>query len=132
MIRTGEVEIEVGGVKRYLKFGVLASGYFCKEENISLKEMTKRLSDPTPITAINCVFSAAKAYNAIKKIPVDFTQEDVSVWIDEIGLEKTFDIIYDTMSTHEDKDKPKEDEKNQIAPDEPGQIGTWKIYGPSL
>jgi hypothetical protein len=101
------VEIDVDGVKRGLKFGMLASGYFCEEEKITLKEMTDRLQEPTPWTAINCIYAAAKAYNISNKLPVDFTQTEVADWIDTLGIQPVFEMIYKSMQTYQEKEPEK-------------------------
>lgn len=113
MLFKGIAEIEVSGVKQGLKFGMLASGYFCQVEGITLKGMTEQLKNPTPLTFVNCVFGAAKSFNESKGLPVDFTVSQVADWIDEIGIEKISEIIFGAMQVYEDKQ-----EKNVLTPEE--------------
>jgi hypothetical protein len=67
MLFKGENKITVGGKEQGLKFGMLSSAYFCEEEKVSLKEMAERLKNPTPMTFINCFYSAAKAHNKFNR-----------------------------------------------------------------
>lgn len=119
MLFKGIAEIEVNGVKRGLKFGTLASGYFCEQEGVSLKGMAERMENPTPLTFIRCIYGAARAYNESKGMPVDFTPAHVSDWIDDIGIEKVSDIIFSAMQVYEDKA-----EKNGIAPETKPELKT--------
>jgi hypothetical protein len=122
MLFKGTVELEVAGVKRGFKFGMLASGYFCEEEKITLKEMTDRLQNPTPITAINCLYSAAKAYCVSKEVEITFKAHDVADWIDELGLDTVFDMIFKSMQVYQ-----RADEKNVKTPELteiPGEVST--------
>jgi hypothetical protein len=113
MLYKGITEIEVSGKKQGLKFGMLASGIFCQTEGVTLKEMTVRLQNPTPFTAINCVYSAAKAFDKSKKIDSNYTPEDVADWIDEIGIDKIFEIILSSMNVYDGEiDKKEKSEKN--------------------
>lgn len=120
MLFKGTAEIEVSGVKRGLKFGMLASGYFCEKEGITLKQMTDQLSNPTPFTFVNCIFAAARSYNESKELPVDFTVSQVADWIDEIGVDRISEIVFTAMQVYEDKN-----EKNALTPESsnPGVTG---------
>lgn len=119
MLFKGTTEIEVLGVKHGLKFGMLASGYFCEEEGITLKQMFQRLTEPTPMTFINCIFAAARSYNESKKLPVDFDVSDVSDWIDEVGVNKISEIIFECMQVYEDKQEKNAEPREK----KPGEIG---------
>jgi hypothetical protein len=119
MFYKGIFEIEVDGVKRGFKTGTLASAYFCAEEGVKLKSMTESLQDPSPMTVINMGYAAARAFNESKKLPVDFTKDDVSDWIDSYGLIEFLNKIFESMKAYEEKESP---EKNQPAPNE-GQTG---------
>lgn len=75
-----------------------------------MKEMAERLSNPTPLTAINCMYAAAKAYNVSKKEPVNFTPEEVADWIDELGIDKAFEMIFNSMKVYEGRPLEKKSE----------------------
>jgi hypothetical protein len=113
MLFKGTTEIEVSGVKIGLKFGTLASGYFCEQEKITLAEMAKRLQEPTPFTFINTYYSAAKAYSISKGHDFKYTTADAADWIDTLGFEKAASIMFSMMSVYEDKE-----EKNVLTPAE--------------
>lgn len=122
MLFKAEIVKDIAGVKRGFKFGMLASGYFCESEGITLKQMTERLSDPTPNTLVNCFFSAAKAYNKYKKVAIDFDTDEVALWIDEVGIEEMSKILYEAMATYKEPETEGDKEKKVIAPIE-GQTG---------
>src|SRR5437868_5115792 len=107
MLFKGTTEIEVNGVKIGLKFGMLATAFFCEEEKVTLKEMTDRLQDPTPFTLINSFYCAAKSYAVSKKQEFTYTQDDAADWMDEIGLEQASKIIFNLMEVYQDKDEKK-------------------------
>jgi hypothetical protein len=115
MLFKGTTEIEVNGTKIGLKFGTLASGYFCEQEKITLAEMMDRLNKPTPLTLVNCMYSAAKAYCDSKAHTCKYTPSDAGDWIDEIGLDKATKIIYGLMEVYEEK--LTEDEKKVPTPE---------------
>jgi hypothetical protein len=85
MILKGEYTLTVGGKERHFKLGTLSDNIFCQLENIKLSEYRNRLLNAQAFTQLNFVYSQALAYCRINKIEVDFTVEDVSVWIDEVG-----------------------------------------------
>lgn len=108
MLIKGIFEYEIGGKKRGFKFGMLASDYFCQEENITLAQMQDRLLNPTPKTAINCAYAAARAYCESKEIDIDFKRADVADWLDEIGVIKFFESIYKTLEVYQEPEAAEE------------------------
>lgn len=114
MIYKGTFELEINGVKRGFKTGTLASGYFCEEEKITLKEMMERLTNPTPLTTVNLGYAAARSYCESKKIDIDFTKSDVADWIDDYGLIEFLNKVLESMQSYQDKEK---EPKNVITPE---------------
>ena len=110
---TGEFDIDVQGKKRTLRFGMLSFSLFCESEGIDIPLMAERLQNPKPFTQINLIYAAAIAHCRINKIESDFTLDDVSTWIDEVGNVKLAELILKSMQTYL--------EKNQKAPVKTGQ-----------
>ena len=112
MLFKGTIDIEVGGKKIGLKFGMLATGYFCEQEKIGIKDFSDRLKNPTPLTFIHVFLAAARAHCSSKKEEFTYTVDDAGDWIDEIGIDKASMIIYDLMSVYEEKSN--QDEKKVL------------------
>lgn len=100
---TGEIVINVKGAERTLKFGTLSSALFCEAEGIKLKEMGARITNPEPYSQINLIHSAAVAYCKISKVEIDFTKEEVTEWIDEVGEDILATRILEAMKVDFDK-----------------------------
>lgn len=121
MLFKGSFELDVNGTKRGFKFGMLATDYFCREENIKLSEMQDRLSNPSPQTAINCAYAAAKAYTESKGEDFSFSRGQVADWLDDVGVEKFYEKITECLQVYQDK---QELAKNGQAPKKKGQSGS--------
>lgn len=100
---TGEFDIEVKGRKRSLKWGTLSFALFCESEGIELNEIKQRLEDPKPFTQINLIHSAAVAHCRINKKEIDFSIDQVSEWIDEIGEHVLAELIVKAMKARLEK-----------------------------
>lgn len=111
----GEYTLIAGGKERHFKLCTLSDNLFCQYEKIKLSEYLERVNNPIGFTQLNLVYSQAVAYSRINKIPQDFTLDEVSVWMDELGedifAEKITEIAKAQIS------------KNQKAPQETGQSG---------
>jgi hypothetical protein len=81
----GEYSVTVGGKERHFKLCTLSDNLFCQYEGIKLSEYRDRVMNPIAFTQIHLVLSQATAHAKINKLPIDFSIEDVSVWIDEVG-----------------------------------------------
>lgn len=93
----GEFEIEVGGKKRGLKFGTLANAMFCESEGLKPKDIQQRVEEDHPFVDIDFTYYAACAYCRLKGINVDFTKDDVSCWIDEIGKARLAEMLMEAF-----------------------------------
>lgn len=111
----GEYTLTAGGKERHFKLCTLSDNLFCQWEKVKLSEMIERVKDPQPFTQLNLIYSQAVAYAKINKITQDFTLEDVSVWIDELGEDVFIEKITEIAKA--------QTEKNRQAPQEPGLPG---------
>jgi hypothetical protein len=116
----GEYSVTVGGKERHFKLCTLSDNLFCQYEGIKLSEYLPRLQNPQAFTQLNLIHSQAVAYARIHKEAIDFTLDDVSVWVDEVGEEVFTENIVKIASI--------QIEKNLKAPQETGQQpGNGKI-----
>jgi hypothetical protein len=81
----GEYTVTAGGKERHFKLCTLSDNIFCQQENIKLSEYVGRLKEPLPFTQVHLIYSQAIAYARINRVAIDFTIEDVTVWLDEVG-----------------------------------------------
>lgn len=95
----GEVKITVFKKERGLKFGTLSFGLFCEAEGIKLSEVEDRIKNPGHFTEINLMYAAAVAYCKIYGIEIDFTKEQVSAWIDEVGSSVIANKMLDALKS---------------------------------
>jgi hypothetical protein len=114
----GEYSLTIGGKERHFKLCTLSDSIFCQNEGIKLSEYQNRLLNPHGFTQLNLIYSQAVAHARIKKEPIDFTIEDVSLWMDEVGEGAFSDKIVAIAEVQL--------EKNQKAPQETGQPGNGK------
>ncbi len=97
-------------------------GKACRLEKCTLDQLFERLgiageeSKVDLVTINNFFYAAAINYTEGKGLPVDFTAQDVSDWLDENGLDKTMQMMKEAIQTPEIK--------NQAAPSETGQSDT--------
>jgi len=107
-----EFEVEIAGKTRGFKFGTYQMGIACQEESlimnrpVDMVELGKRMDQGSLITTLNFLYGAACAYCMSKKLPIDFGPVDVSDWMDEIGFDKSMEIIREGMRTPKNVEAP--------------------------
>lgn len=97
--KTGFIEVKVGSKKIAFKFGMGAFALFTELSNIPLSKMGDALNEnsPTQLSAlIKLLYAAAYQGQLSMKRDVEFTENDVANWLDEMD-EITFSEIMDTM-----------------------------------
>ena len=116
------IEIEVNGRTRGFVFGTYTLKIIREETGIeTVEELWSRLfpghEKGTSIEYLDFInkfyYSCAKHYAKSKKQDVDFTDADVSDWLDEMGKDKCFEIFNQLVKTFT--------EKNMTAPEKLGQ-----------
>lgn len=121
----GIFDFEIGGKKRGFKFGTYAMAIACRAENCKVGELLKKIGLTTEVkegeersgnidlmALLNFYHAAAVAHAEHNKQPVDFTVQDVSDWLDELGEEKMAKITTEGLTQYEPK--------NERAPETPG------------
>lgn len=103
MHQKGLVKITVDDKDRFLKIGTLSSAIFCELEGIKIIEMQDRLMDQRPFTLINFIFAGASAYSRLSKEEIDYTVDDVSLWLDQCNQDELVRLITAAMGTFEEK-----------------------------
>ena len=113
-------EVDVDGVKRGFRFNMLAFGKACRIEKCDITELFDRMignkeenRQPDIVAMLSFFFAAAENYTEGKGQKVDYTQQDVSDWLDTVGLAKAMDMMQEGLKTVKSK--------NQEAPIESGQ-----------
>lgn len=96
----GLFQFEVAGRQRGFKFGTLSNALFCKTEGIKPLDIQKRIIEGDPFIDIDYSYYAAVAYCQINKLEVDFTKDDVSCWIDEIGVDRLAQMLLEAFKTY--------------------------------
>lgn len=120
-MQKGITEFEVSGVKRGFKFGTYALGITEKEEERPVSEILRQLEPKgvslSILTLLNIFYGAAVAYSESKKQTQDFVKSDVSDWLDELGLEKVYEMLTNGMQQYVPKNlqSPAEIGENQRA-----------------
>lgn len=104
-------EFQVGDKKVGFRFNMLAMGRACRLEKCTLDQLFERLgineSGAVDLMAINnFLYAAAMNYTEGKSMTVDYTAPDVSDWIEEIGYDKTIQMVKDVFKTPEIKNQP--------------------------
>jgi hypothetical protein len=112
MLKGSVREIKIGGKVRGFKFGTYALGIACREEDVDIIELGRRLNDASKhlLSIVNFLYAAAKSYCIANKLEVDFSPTDVGDWLDELGLDKSLEIIRAGLEV-----------PNKEAPETPGQ-----------
>jgi serine phosphatase RsbU (regulator of sigma subunit) len=121
----GEYTLTAAGKERHFKLCTLSDNLFCQYEGVKLSEYLDRIKNPIGFTQLNLIYSQAVAYAKINKQPIDFTVEDVSVWIDEVG-ESAFEEKLQAIAKAQIENIEADIEKNRPAP-VTGQSGNGKI-----
>jgi hypothetical protein len=87
---TGYIQLELGGKKRGVKFGNYALMEYSKLNGTGVAEFDE--TNPIKLCA-DLVYCGLKNNCFIKKEIVDFTQEDVLLWVDDMPMSQITDII---------------------------------------
>lgn len=114
------IEVEINGVTRGFKFGTYTfklinelSGDKSIEDVFELLSNSEKHSMTDRINFLRTFyFACAQHYTLSKKQKVDFDEIEVSDWIDEMGIEKTSDIMAQLLKVYTDKNT-----KNVKAPE---------------
>jgi hypothetical protein len=109
------VEVEVNGSVRGFRFGTNTLRIIRKATGIEaiedvfggLANKDGRRSQIDHIMFMNdFLWCCAQDYARSKKESMDFDMQDVSDWIDNIGLEKTKDLIVELVKSYSPKNQP--------------------------
>lgn len=96
-------ELEIEGKHVGFRFNMLAFGEAARLENCNLNELFEKLgmtgngNIPDIVTMNNFFFAAAKNYSKGKGLKIDFTEVDVSDWIDHYGFEKSLGMMTEAL-----------------------------------
>lgn len=113
MIGKGVFKVDLGNGKgeACFHFGTLAAVYAEEKLGVPVSTIFKEIA--TARTLLYYFWSGAVAYNEINGIKEDITIAKVSEWMDELGLEKLFEIYSASIKGPESK--------NGVAPREAEQ-----------
>lgn len=101
---TGYIEIEAGGKVRPLKFSVGCWLMLAEKTKMSsLNELFEKSSSYIH----EAIYCAAIVGYRTARMPIDFTEDDVFIWVDELGLEKINEVV-EVMSLSFSLDEKKE------------------------
>lgn len=93
----GIVSREIGGKVRHFHFGTQMF-IDLEEKGLSLSKFQSRMQEKMFSTTADILYHAAVSFCKINKQDVDFEREDVSVWIDEMGISDSVQMITDGLS----------------------------------
>lgn len=111
----GIFEFEISGQQRGFKFGTYALGVACEQDKTTLSELFKKIGVPYEengqkktdsvniMSLLHVFYGAAVHFAKHKKQSVDFGPEDVSDWLDELGIEKVNSILVDGLNQYQPK-----------------------------
>lgn len=96
----GIISKEVDGKVRHFHFG---TQMFLQLEDagITLSNMQEKMKEKMFNTTIEIMYNAATAYCKVNKKDVDFERDDVSVWVDEIGINDSVNMITEGLKVLE-------------------------------
>lgn len=100
MIGRGIFKVQLEDKEVGFQFGTLASAYTEEKSGISIFELFDSINTKGKYSTKNVLhyfWGAAMAYREINGIPGELTTAEVSQWIDEMGLTKTFKIYIDSV-----------------------------------
>src|SRR5690606_42081117 len=86
-----------GGTERNVNFGTQMF-VDLEGKGISISNFQSRMQAKMFSTTADILYHAAVSFCKINKQDVDFEREDVSVWIDEMGLLDSVQMITDGLS----------------------------------
>ena len=117
----GIFEFEVNGIKRGFKFGTYALAIAQERDGCELSTLFQRIGygkmegrNVNVMSLLNIFYGAAVHYAESKRQEIDFSASDVSDWLDEMGLEKTNNMLASGLETFTPKNSnslPEEREK---------------------
>lgn len=100
----GIIEFEISGKKRGLKFGQYALLLASRKDECSLSQFfTRVLVDKETLSFIHLLYGAAVSWCESKNKKIDFTVEDISEWINELGVERMTEYINEGLKAPEVK-----------------------------
>lgn len=109
----GDVEKKVGGKNRLFRFNMAAITLLGDLQNAPLTQLAVEVSNPKMSTVANFLYAGAYTYARQEKKMIDFSQDDATEWLNEIGLDVALEMLGKAFEVPEpEKDK----EKNQTAP----------------
>jgi len=96
--------MEVDGKTVGFRFNMLAFAKTCELEGCDLTELYVRLGlekgeNTNLISLNNFFFAAAINYAEGKNLPIDFTKQDVSDWLDIYGIEKSMEMMTEAFKS---------------------------------
>jgi len=100
MIGSGIFKVQLENREVRFQFGTLAGVYTEEKSGISIFELFNLINGKSAGSTrhmLNYFWGAAMAYNEINGIDEKITPADVSQWIDEMGITKTFQIYIDSV-----------------------------------
>lgn len=96
----GIISKEVGGQVRHFHFGTQMF-IDLEDKGISLSSFKEKMQEKMFSTTSEILYQAAVSYCKINRKDVDFEMTDVTVWIDEIGITESIQMITDGMKVLE-------------------------------
>jgi len=109
----GVFEFEIEGKKRGFHFNFMAFGVLEEMTGLDLDELISKLSGRGAKVKLlsQFFFAGAKNYCDSRGQEVDFTINDVSDWVTEIGFDKAFQLIAEALGTKTPKNSKPHPEK---------------------
>lgn len=105
----GTVEKEIAGKKIGFKFDMAAFEAMGDDLNLGLSGLLISIGQGKLSTLATFLFRGATRYCKAEKKQVDFTRDDASDWLGELGFEETMKLAESCIEA------PKHEEKNQPA-----------------
>jgi hypothetical protein len=100
MIGSGTFKVDLEGRQVGFQFGTLAGAYTEEKSGISIFEIFNTINGKGKNSTrhlLNYFWGAAMAYREINGIEGEVTTAEVSQWMDEMGITKTFQIYIDSV-----------------------------------
>jgi hypothetical protein len=87
---TGYIQLELGGKKRGIKFGNYALMEYSKINSTGVVEFNEE--NPIKLCS-DLIYCGLKNNSYIKKEIMDFTMDDVLIWVDDMPMSQVTDVI---------------------------------------
>lgn len=117
----GQTKIEINGVEREFVWNMGALCELGDLTGLSITMLVGKMMDPSFSFVRDFMYVGAVQAVHKNKGRIDFSRNDVSVWVEDIGIEKCLRQLSEAIRSPEDQ----EEEKNQSAP-ETGLSGVLK------